>query len=239
MDGDKSRQVLSGYMDEAYGAMRPHQRGLFNLIGLGALGARNIGAAGANSFNTLGRILGYGDPVTMDEVAAGARDASMFAVPGQVGLRRDPVRAMDEATAARLESMPGKSALPGRAQVPPSQVTNPNDMGQFLQFATRKNEGGSTTATGLYDQYYNWLDRHGGNPMPLPQFNQAMRDQGLTGQRIAGQMRWIGVEPLPSDAIAARTPAPANMTTMPQYTPANTATRMSPEEMRRLMRVVE
>lgn len=77
-------------MDEAYGAMRPHQRGLFNVLGMAAVGGKKLIDAGANAFDTVGRIIGYGAPVTMDEVQRGASDAAMFAMPGTMGRKIAP-----------------------------------------------------------------------------------------------------------------------------------------------------
>ncbi len=119
---EKDASQAPSQMDEFYNALRPHQRGLFNTIGAAAQGARGIYDSGVNALTTMHRILGNGDPVTMDEVASGARDAAGFALPGQVGLRRDPMRARDEAMALRMESQPGVSAMPGSRQVPSESI---------------------------------------------------------------------------------------------------------------------
>lgn len=111
--------VLGSYMDQMYAAMRPHQRGYFNALGMGVMGAKNL-AEGA--YNALLRPMQvYSGEAAPDDVGANLNFAG-FAMPGQVGLRRDPMRARDEAMALRMESHPGVSAMPGSRHVPPESI---------------------------------------------------------------------------------------------------------------------
>lgn len=97
-------------IDAAYGALRPHQRALFDLIGAGAVGVKKIGDSAVNAFDTMSRILGNGAPVTMDEVKQGAGDAAGVAMAGSMPFARPGssvgsggLRRLDMSEPARLE----------------------------------------------------------------------------------------------------------------------------------------
>lgn len=124
-------------MDEAYGAMRPHQRGLFNMLGMAAVGGKKLIDAGANAFDTVGRIMGYGDPVTMDEVRRAADDASMFAMPGTMARSRIAPRDEYMATKFRSTEPVGDSF---RGQTPATTPANYYGRRQEPQFAPYIND---------------------------------------------------------------------------------------------------
>lgn len=54
-------------MDAAYSALRPHQRALFDLLGITAVGAKKMVDGAVNAFDTTGKIV-RGEAVTPDEV---------------------------------------------------------------------------------------------------------------------------------------------------------------------------
>ena len=91
-------------------------------------------------------------------------------------------------------------AFASRPKLPSAK---PDDIGAFLKQTTSPNDGGSMTRTGLYENYSNWLERNGHNPLdhalPFKTFTNAIADNGLIAQRIAGRDRLIGILPKPEN----------------------------------------
>lgn len=91
-------------MDAAYAALRPHQRALFDLLGITAVGAKKMVDGAVNAFDTTGKIV-RGEPVTQDEVKRGAGDVAGVAMVGSMPFGR-PAGAVGSGGGRRLDMSP-------------------------------------------------------------------------------------------------------------------------------------
>lgn len=125
-------------IDAAYGALRPHQRALFDLIGAGAVGVKKIGDSAVNAFDTMSRILGNGAPVTMDEVKQGAGDAAGVAMAGSMPFARPGGAALASGAPVRLPGVERALRAGQAVDEPMRMLTTHNLTGDNLAYAARK-----------------------------------------------------------------------------------------------------
>lgn len=64
----------------------------------------------------------------------------------------------------------------------------------FFQNGFVPDDGASVTATQAYEHYVGWAERHGLQPLDLPEFSRAMADAGYNKQRLAGRVRYTGID---------------------------------------------
>lgn len=70
----------------------------------------------------------------------------------------------------------------------------------FFDNGFRANDSASIAARDAYANYVTWAHKNNITPIQQGAFDRAMSEAGFTSQRIAGQRRYIGVEPtLPTD----------------------------------------
>lgn len=126
-------------MDAAYAAMRPHQRAMFDLLGITAVGAKKMIDGAVNAFDTTGRIV-RGEPVTPDEVKRGAGDVAGVAMVGSMPFGR-PAGAVGSGAPVRLPGV--ERAMKAGQKVEPDQrmLTMHNLTADNLLYAARKYDG--------------------------------------------------------------------------------------------------
>ena len=64
----------------------------------------------------------------------------------------------------------------------------------FCQDKVRPLDGGSITATQLYEDYCNWCDQRGFNPTALPSFARNVADFGIRKEKISGRVRYLQIQ---------------------------------------------
>ena len=104
-------------IDAAYSALRPHQRALFDLLGITAVGAKKMVDGAVNAFDTTGKIV-RGEAVTPDEVKrieGYGKDAPGSRVPTA---RKEALRQFDDLTFSRG----GLPYVYGYTPPPPGEV---------------------------------------------------------------------------------------------------------------------
>jgi phage/plasmid-associated DNA primase len=62
-----------------------------------------------------------------------------------------------------------------------------------------RDEGASITALALYDDYCQWCEAKGKQPLGLPIFTRKFSDLGVQKAKVAGRIRYLGVRLLFAD----------------------------------------
>jgi hypothetical protein len=68
-----------------------------------------------------------------------------------------------------------------------------SDIEFYFEDRIRQDDGSSITALALYDNYCDWCDATGRQPVGLPIFSRQLTDLGVQKAKIAGKIRYIGV----------------------------------------------
>lgn len=68
-----------------------------------------------------------------------------------------------------------------------------NELELFFDDRIEYAEGSSTTATDLYEDYCDWCEREGSNPMALTPFGRQFSKFSIKKAKIAGRIRYIGI----------------------------------------------
>jgi len=76
----------------------------------------------------------------------------------------------------------------------PRLVAPENDVERFYKEKVETNNGSSVTATQLYEDYCAWCETKNKEPMALPTFGREFGDLGVKKERIAGRIRYIGIQ---------------------------------------------
>jgi hypothetical protein len=63
----------------------------------------------------------------------------------------------------------------------------------FFGDRIRQDDGSSITALALYDNYCEWCEKTGHQPVGLPIFSRQLTDLGVQKAKIAGKIRYIGI----------------------------------------------
>lgn len=76
----------------------------------------------------------------------------------------------------------------------PVQLALPkSDIETYFSDRIRQDDGASVTALALYDNYCEWCEATGRQPVGLPIFSRQLTDLGVQKAKIAGKIRYIGV----------------------------------------------
>jgi hypothetical protein len=67
------------------------------------------------------------------------------------------------------------------------------DIETFFGDRIRQDDGSSITALALYDNYCEWCEKTGHQPVGLPIFSRQLTDLGVQKAKIAGKIRYIGI----------------------------------------------
>lgn len=100
----------------------------------------------------------------------------------------------------------------------------------FFDVGFKADDGGSVTAINAYEHYVGWAERNGLQPMNFPTFNREMSDKGFNKQRLAGQVRYIGISP---EILAANSSKEAGLLTLSEAAAQraeNLARALTPDE---------
>ncbi len=76
---------------------------------------------------------------------------------------------------------------------PPQLALPKSDIEIYFQDRIRQDDGASITALALYDNYCEWCDTTGRQPVGLPIFSRQLTDLGVQKAKIAGKIRYIGI----------------------------------------------
>lgn len=76
-----------------------------------------------------------------------------------------------------------------------------NEMERFYEARIIEDEGASTTATELYDDYCAWCADQGSSPMSQIPFGKQMSQRNIKKAKIAGRIRYKGIALAPKPAI--------------------------------------
>ncbi len=68
-----------------------------------------------------------------------------------------------------------------------------SDLERYYAARVEKSEGTSVTATALYENYCNWCEINGRDPMALPVFGRQFSELGIQKAKIGGRIRYIGI----------------------------------------------
>lgn len=79
------------------------------------------------------------------------------------------------------------------AKAVPKLMAPETDVERFYRDRIETAEGSSLTATALYEDYCDWCDENGKEPMALPTFGRQFGEQGVQKAKIAGRIRYIGI----------------------------------------------
>ena len=85
---------------------------------------------------------------------------------------------------------------PPQMQQPPkpAQLALPrSDIEFYFEDRIRQDDGASITALSLYDNYCEWCEASGRQPVGLPIFSRQITDLGVQKAKIAGKIRYIGI----------------------------------------------
>lgn len=104
---------------------------------------------------------------------------TMPALPVQVPAAKPRVSANDNKTIAA----PAATKL----------VAPENDVERFYKERIEAQDGSSLTATELYEDYCEWCEVQGKEPLALPSFGRGFGELGVRKERIAGRIRYIGI----------------------------------------------
>jgi hypothetical protein len=100
--------------------------------------------------------------------------------------RPDPVKIVEIMEPVTLQPMP----QPKRDV----QLALPRtDIEIFFGDRIRQDDGSSITALALYDNYCEWCETTGHQPVGLPIFSRQLTDLGVQKAKIAGKIRYIGI----------------------------------------------
>ena len=69
-----------------------------------------------------------------------------------------------------------------------------NEMDRYYEERIEIAEGESTTATQLYDDYCEWCDDQGSNPMSQIPFGKHLSKMEIQKAKIAGRIRYKGIQ---------------------------------------------
>jgi phage/plasmid-associated DNA primase len=72
-------------------------------------------------------------------------------------------------------------------------VAPETDVEKFYKDRITTAEGSSLTATALYEDYCDWCEEAGKEPMALPTFGRQFGELGVHKAKIAGRIRYIGI----------------------------------------------
>ncbi|MFM1816378.1 MAG: hypothetical protein RLZ98_3073 [Pseudomonadota bacterium] len=98
-----------------------------------------------------------------------------------------PVQA--PATKPRVSANDNKTVTPAATKL----VAPENDVERFYKERIETQDGSSLTATELYEDYCEWCEVQGKEPLALPSFGRGFGELGVRKERIAGRIRYIGV----------------------------------------------
>jgi len=68
-----------------------------------------------------------------------------------------------------------------------------SDIEVYFEERIRQDDGASVTALSLYDNFCDWCERTGRQPVGLPIFSRQLTDLGVQKAKIAGKIRYIGI----------------------------------------------
>jgi hypothetical protein len=68
-----------------------------------------------------------------------------------------------------------------------------SDIETYFEDRIRQDDGASITALALYDNYCEWCETTGRQPVGLPIFSRQLTDLGVQKAKIAGKIRYIGI----------------------------------------------
>ncbi len=69
-----------------------------------------------------------------------------------------------------------------------------SDLERYHADQVEKSDGTSVTATALYENYCDWCNLHGREPMALPVFGRQFSELGVQKAKIGGRIRYIGIQ---------------------------------------------
>ncbi|WP_088348359.1 MULTISPECIES: hypothetical protein [Rhodomicrobium] len=95
-----------------------------------------------------------------------------------------------------VEIIPPAYQLPQQhqPQQQPAQLGAPkSDIEAYFGDRIRQDDGASVTALALYDNYCEWCEQSGRQPVGLPIFSRQLTDLGVQKAKIAGKIRYIGI----------------------------------------------
>lgn len=103
--------------------------------------------------------------------------------PRRAAVAREPVRVVEIIPPAYqvMHEQPVQLALPK------------SDIETYFSDRIRQDDGASVTALALYDNYCEWCEATGRQPVGLPIFSRQLTDLGVQKAKIAGKIRYIGV----------------------------------------------
>lgn len=128
------------------------------------------------------------------------RKSVVVARPRARETAQEPVTAgaNDNRSSASLASPRAKPsaepAVAATAAAAPALVAPENDVERFFKERVGLAEGGSLTATALYEDYCDWCEEHGKEPLALPTFGRQFGELGVHKAKIAGRIRYIGIK---------------------------------------------
>ena len=83
--------------------------------------------------------------------------------------------------------------IPQPRREPPQLALPRSDIETFFGDRIRQDDGASVTALSLYDNYCEWCETTGRQPVGLPIFSRQLTDLGVQKAKIAGKIRYIGI----------------------------------------------
>ncbi len=93
------------------------------------------------------------------------------------------------ASKPRASANDNKTVTPAATKL----VAPENDVERFYKERIETQDGSSLTATELYEDYCEWCEVQGKEPLALPSFGRGFGELGVRKERIAGRIRYIGV----------------------------------------------
>ena len=97
--------------------------------------------------------------------------------------------AQTPAAKPRVSANDNKTVAPAVTKL----VAPENDVERFYKERIEAQDGSSLTATELYEDYCEWCEVQGKEPLALPSFGRGFGELGVRKERIAGRIRYIGV----------------------------------------------
>jgi hypothetical protein len=99
----------------------------------------------------------------------------------------EPVKVVEIMEPITMQPLP----QPRREQ--PQLAPPRSDIEMFFAERIRQDDGASITALALYDNYCEWCETTGRQPVGLPIFSRQLTDLGVQKAKIAGKIRYIGI----------------------------------------------
>ena len=99
----------------------------------------------------------------------------------------EPVRVPAPAFAPRLQAVPSSSDPELRAAEPKTDVEI------YFEERVGRENGSSVTALALYDDYCQWCEAKGKQPLGLPIFTRRFSELGVQKAKVAGRIRYMDV----------------------------------------------